>query len=161
MKDTNQKAVVDVVILLVIMLASAYMFAASGSFADETKLFPRIVSTAVFVCRAAKLALTARAFLPPKDSAAASGDEVPAKKALLNRRQLILLAASVLYVALLNPIGFLPCTIAILLALPYTLGYRRWKVLIPFAFLISIAFYAIFRYGFYIKLPAGVLSGLL
>ena len=44
MKDTNQKAVVDVVILLVIMLASAYMFAASGSFADETKLFPRIVS---------------------------------------------------------------------------------------------------------------------
>ena len=73
----------------------------------------------------------------------------------------MVLAASLLYVVLLVPIGFLPCTIAVLIALPYMLGYQRWKVLIPFAVVITVAFYVIFRYGFYIKLPAGVLSGLL
>jgi len=159
MKDSNKQAVSDIVILLVIMLVSAYMFAASNSFADETKLFPQIVSIAVFICCAAKLALTARSFLPRKDGGHAAGEG--AKKTLFNQKQLILLAAAVLYVVLLRPIGFLPCTIAVLVALPYMLGYRRWKVLIPFAVIIAIAFYGIFRYGFYVKLPAGVLSGLL
>lgn len=155
MKDKNPPAAADVVILVAIMLISAYMFAVSGSFAEETRLFPRIVSTAVFVCCAAKLALTARTLLSNRAEGAA------AAKRLFNRSQLVLLAAAVLYVVLLNPIGFLPCTIAVLLVLPWLLGYRRWKVLIPFAVIISIAFYVIFRFGFYIRLPEGVLSGLL
>lgn len=156
MNDMKKAAAADIVILVVIMLVSAYMFAASGTFADETKLFPRIVSTAVFLCCAVKLALTVRA------SGRTEGQQAgPGKKRLFSRKQAVVLAASALYVVLLTPIGFLPCTIAILIALPYALGYQRWNVLIPFAVVITVAFYAIFRYGFYIKLPAGVLSGLL
>lgn len=153
MNDMKKAAAADIVILVVIMLVSAYMFAASGAFADETKLFPRIVSTAVFLCCAVKLTLTVRACGRTEGQCE--------KKRLFSRKQAVVLAASALYVALLTPIGFLPCTIAVLIALPYALGYRRWKVLIPFAVVITVAFYAIFRYGFYIKLPAGVLSGLL
>lgn len=143
------------VILVAIMLVSAYMFVASSSFAAETKLFPQIVSTAVFLCCAAKLALTVRAVRKTE------GEADSGRKRLFNRKQAVLLAASVLYVVLLVPVGFLPCTIAVLIALPYMLGYQRWKILIPFAAIITVAFYVIFRYGFYIKLPAGVLSGLL
>ena len=154
MSDTKKAAAADIVILVVIMLTSAYMFAASGPFAAETKLFPRIVSTAVFLCCAAKLALTVRA-------AGKAEGQSAGRKRLFSRNQAVVQAASLLYVVLLVPIGFLPCTIAVLIALPYMLGYQRWKALIPFAVVITVAFYVIFRYGFYIKLPAGVLSGLL
>nr|WP_326183727.1 tripartite tricarboxylate transporter TctB family protein [uncultured Oscillibacter sp.] len=164
MKDSKKKAsVADIVILLAIMLVAAYMFAASNSFAAETKLFPQIVSAVVFLCCVGKLALTVWTLRAPKS--AAQGGDAPSsaggKHALLSKNQLMVLVIAVLYVALLNPIGFLPSTIAVLIALPYLLGYRKWKVLIPFAVIITVAFYVIFRYGFYIKLPAGILSGIL
>lgn len=165
MKESKKKAsIADVVILLAIMLVAAYMFAASNSFAAETKLFPQIVSAFVFLCCVGKLVLTGLALRAAK---APAGDGMDAraamggKQALLTKNQLVVLAVAILYVVLLTPVGFLPSTVAVLIALPCLLGYRRWKVLIPFAVIITVAFYVIFRYGFYIKLPAGILSGIL
>lgn len=164
MKESKKKAsVADVVILLIILLLAVYMFAASNSFAAETKLFPQIVSAVVFLCCVGKLALTL-GHLRDEKRAAPEGADAQAcgrKQAPLSRNQLIVLAAAVLYIALITPVGFLPSTIVVLIALPYMLGYHKWKVLIPFAIIITVAFYVIFRYGFYIKLPAGILSGIL
>lgn len=164
MKDSKKKAsVADIVILLIIILLAVYMFAASNSFAAETKLFPQIVSAVVFLCCVGKLALTIGNLRDEKNAVpdGAGAQTAGGKQALLSRNQLVVLAAAVLYIALIVPVGFLPSTIAVLVALPYMLGYHKWKVLIPFAVIITVAFYVIFRYGFYIKLPAGILSGIL
>lgn len=163
MKDTTKKTTVtECVILLVILLAAGYMFVSSASFAAETKLFPQIVSGVVFLCCLVKLALDLRTLHPAKAAGQPQQEkETAARKPLFTKEQLFVLATAVLYVALLQPVGFLPCTVAVLIALPWLLGYRRWLVLIPFSLAITAAFYLIFRYGFYIKLPAGILSGLL
>lgn len=162
MKDFNKKAsAADIVILLVIMLVAAYMFVASNSFADETKLFPQIVSATVFICCAAKLGLMIWAIGTSKCGGRTEAVTAQEKKTLFTKKQLMVLVVSVIYVAILNFVGFLISTIIVLIVLPYMLGYHRWKVLVPFAVIVTVAFYMIFRYGFYIKLPAGILSGIL
>ena len=70
---------------------------------------------------------------------------------------LLLIVVAFLYVALMEPVGFIITTIVLFIALPAILGSRNWKVLIPVAVISTIVFYLIFQKGFYVNLPAGIL----
>ena len=68
---------------------------------------------------------------------------------------------TILYAAALNPLGFILSTAAALLVLPRAFGYKNWKVIIPVALVFSLGLYFLFSNVFYIRLPAGILKGIL
>ncbi|MBI4608415.1 MAG: tripartite tricarboxylate transporter TctB family protein [Candidatus Rokubacteria bacterium] len=64
----------------------------------------------------------------------------------------------VLYLALLDTVGYLLLTPVTLAALIVFLGFRRWPVLVPVAVLTPIVVYYGFRWGMKILLPEGLLD---
>ncbi len=150
-QDSKKFVSVDLIILCLIAAASVYMFCSSISLSVESKLFPQIIAAVTFVfCIYAigKNILTARAATPAQSQTPA----VP--KRLFH---LVLIGIAVLYVLLLQPVGFLICTAALFLAIPLVLGNRNVKVLIPVAVLATVIFYLIFKKCFYVNLPSGIL----
>jgi putative tricarboxylic transport membrane protein len=64
----------------------------------------------------------------------------------------------VLYLALLDPVGYLLLTPPALAALMAFLGFRRWPVVVPVAVLTTAVVYYGFRWGMKILLPEGLLD---
>lgn len=142
----------DLCILALISIASIYMFCASIPLSAEAKIFPQVVSTVTFifcVYSIGKLFL-----LPVSGSKAATGQG----KAAPLFHHFLLIAVALLYVVLLNPVGFLLCTIALFIAVPMILGNRNLKLIIPMAVISSVLFYVIFKMFFYVNLPSGIVT---
>ena len=149
----------DMLILVIISIGCIYMFCASIPLQGESKIFPQLVSAVTFIfciyaigknVMKAKAEAAASAAAPETDTAA----PVAGPKKI---NHLLLVVIAFLYVALMEPVGFIITTIALFIALPAVLGNRKWKVLIPVAVISTIVFYLIFQKGFYVNLPAGIL----
>ena len=143
----------DLLILIIISIACIYMFCASIPLQGESKIFPQVVSAVTFVfCIYAigKNVWSVRSKMAEENDALN-----PAGPKKINH--LLLIVVAFLYVALMEPVGFIITTIVLFIALPAILGSRNWKVLIPVAVISTIVFYLIFQKGFYVNLPAGIL----
>ena len=92
-----------------------------------------------------------------------SGEKAEDKKSILQRipNHYLAMIGTILYAAALNPLGFILSTAAALLVLPRAFGYKNWKVIIPVALVFSLGLYFLFSNVFYIRLPAGILKGIL
>jgi putative tricarboxylic transport membrane protein len=67
------------------------------------------------------------------------------------------LAALLVYIFLLEPVGFLLSTILFLLVIPFVLGFKKKVTTVLVAFLFSSVMYYSFNYLLNITLPQGIL----
>ncbi len=65
------------------------------------------------------------------------------------------------YVFWMPSLGFVTASFLLLSALFFLLGERRWYVGIPLAAVFSLLIYLAFQKGLQVRLPAGILEGLL
>ena len=73
-------------------------------------------------------------------------------------RQIAVVVALLLYIALLEPAGFLLSTIAFLLSMFVAIGRQSWPRSIVYAIAGSGLCYALFKLALGVQLPAGVLG---
>lgn len=73
------------------------------------------------------------------------------------RRPALLLAALVVYVWLLEPLGYPVTTTALCVVALRILRTRRWSVTLAVSVVLALASYLLFRRGLGVELPAGTL----
>jgi Tripartite tricarboxylate transporter TctB family len=61
------------------------------------------------------------------------------------------------YLVVVFVLGFPIATFLYLLACPRLMGYRRWKILIPYGVLLTSAVFLIFGYALHVRFPTGLL----
>ncbi|MFN2747129.1 MULTISPECIES: tripartite tricarboxylate transporter TctB family protein [Bacillus] len=66
-------------------------------------------------------------------------------------------ASLIIYITVLEIIGFLLSTVLLLIVLPAVLGYRKWKTAAAVSLIFSSAIYVSFHYLLNIMLPQGVM----
>ena len=116
--------------------------------------FPLIVSVIVVLLSAA---LLFQSLGSPDDTAAPDGSVT-----LPNARRLALwaLAAFIAYVVLLMPLGFIVATVPFFAVLMVLFGERRPLLVAVGAVAATVILYVVFRHGFGIFLPRGLLAGI-
>ncbi|WP_144460831.1 tripartite tricarboxylate transporter TctB family protein [Siminovitchia fortis] len=70
----------------------------------------------------------------------------------------IVLASTLVYIGILEPIGFLISTIAFLIIMPLVLGYKKKVTTVVTAVIFTGLIYYAFNYWLLISLPQGILS---
>ena len=111
--------------------------------------FPTIIVAAVMVLSAAMVIAgvkgehTARAADPSRDR---------------SREPILAIGAFLIYLAALPHIGFILCSIPFFGVLMYLYGSRNWIMMIIVSVVLPLVLYTIFRHGFQIVLPRGILA---
>lgn len=77
------------------------------------------------------------------------------------RRGLILLVAALAFVALLNPLGFVPTSIVFLSLMMLVMGLRKPAVVLSVPALITAGVWGVFEKLLHLSLPPGILSSIL
>ena len=73
------------------------------------------------------------------------------------RRGALLLLLCLVYIELMTPLGFILSTFGFLTTSPYLLGWRRWKVSVLIALLMSFGIYALFAVVLGVVIPKGIM----
>lgn len=73
------------------------------------------------------------------------------------RRGALLLLLCLVYIELMAPLGFIFSTFGFLAISPYLLGWRRWKVSVLIALLMSFGIYALFAVVLGVVIPKGIM----
>lgn len=84
-------------------------------------------------------------------------EESPFKHLQLKPGLLMLLLAAV-FIELLEPAGFIISTFIFLAVGPYVLGWRKWKISLPLAVVLSLGIFALFNNYLLVPLPEGIFS---
>ncbi|KGA97535.1 hypothetical protein AJ85_00010 [Alkalihalobacillus alcalophilus ATCC 27647 = CGMCC 1.3604] len=79
---------------------------------------------------------------------------IPKKEALM---LLGVMALILIYITVLEIVGFVIMTAAFIIICSRFLGYKKWGVNIATALIFSVGAYSLFNYGLAIRLPAGLL----
>ena len=136
-------------LLLLILCGFAFAFLLETTKLGPTAaLFPRLVAEATllaFVIGLAIRLMTTRATTAKRPPAATSFGTA--------------LALQAGYVAMVVLLGFPIATLMYLLACPRLMGYQRWKILFPYAVLLTSAVFLAFAYVLHVRLPRGLLWG--
>jgi tripartite tricarboxylate transporter TctB family protein len=144
-------------LLLVILCGFALAFLFETTKLQQTAaLFPRLVAEAsllVFVIAGALRLLKSSA--TAVEEADSMSGKTP-KNALSFGAALALQAG---YVAACFFLGFPIATLIYLLACPRLMGYQRWKILFPYAVLLTSAVFLAFAYVLHVRFPRGLLWG--
>lgn len=149
----KNKNVPDSLVILVLGLAlGAYSLIGFFTAAVHTAwilspyLFPLLLSVFAVLLSAA---LFAEGRAEAGQSCADSAK--PAARGLKNLLAVAL--TSLVYCALLSPLGFLPATVLFLAALLWLLGERRWWMIAAVALLTPLVLYALFGIALGVRLP--------
>jgi len=127
-------------LLLLILCAFALAFLLETTKLGQTAaLFPRLVAGATLFIFVIGLAFRR------------------ADSTLEKRPQTAAVALQAGYVAMIVLLGFPIATLMYLLACPRLMGYPRWKVLIPYAVLLTSAVFLAFAYVLHVRFPQGLL----
>ncbi len=73
------------------------------------------------------------------------------------RRGALLLLLCLVYIEFMTPVGFVLSTFGFLTISPYLLGWRRWRVSVLMALLMSFGIYALFAVVLGVVIPKGVM----
>ncbi len=114
-------------------------------FAPEPGFFPWIGG---LLLAALSLCLLVRVLRSPSDAAAPAAEWV---------RPALLLAALVLYVLLLEPLGYPLTTTGLCVVTLRILGTRRWSVTLGVSLALALVTFFLFTRGLGVELPAGAL----
>lgn len=161
----------DIILGVFLTIISAYLFMDSYSIKimkepvspiDTARFFPRlvfgglvIIGIAMTVLGVMKLAET-RATVP-------TGEKLEASKLAL-QRGVIAVACIAVFILLMEPLGFVPTAVIYMVGSMFFMGSKEvWKpkAYIITAVIIAVACYFLFREFVYVRLPAGILEGVL
>ncbi len=141
----------DRFVALIIIGVSIYLYTRTGRFLDETSVdpisaafFPRAILIALMACSAW---LVLKSKMPPAVFPAPAGVALGAVQI-------------VVYVMLIEPVGYFIVTPLFLLIFPATLGYRRWGWLAGLALGGTVLAYGVFTRVLGVPLPMGVLENI-
>lgn len=164
-KKTTTKSVInaDLVITAIIAIVCVYMLTASGSFRFLGRLFPQVISAVTLLACVAQAIITIR---KSRAAVAGTGDEAKTGKAKdvaadanpAARNHLLIAVIAVIYLCLMPVLGFIVCTLAIMMVIPPLLGYRNRVVICILAIVLTLSFYIVFKRFFYVPLPQGILT---
>lgn len=128
------------VIFGLVALYAASRLAFGTARAPETGFFPTLVAASLVIFSAVALAERPEHFEPAEGAA----------------RTWIVIAAVALYAALIQRVGFIACTAALLLLLLRGIGRRSWAASFAVSLLATVVCYEVFtRLG--LPLPVGIL----
>lgn len=147
----------DLIIGAVLAAVSALVFALTFGFPHLTvalspTVFPRFVSGGLFVLSAILMAQGARCCVV----GGAAGIEkaaLPRPKWSFVLRFALTVADALLYVAILEPIGYLLATPIFIAGVMLIFGERRWYRIVLASVLAAVVLYALFRTVFRVPLP--------
>tara|TARA_B100000315_G_scaffold260594_1_gene323284 strand:+ start:5402 stop:5875 length:474 start_codon:yes stop_codon:yes gene_type:complete len=156
MSNMRTRNLIAAIILLLLCAGYAYLTANLPTRAIENTTQPSFFPWVVTVCMAVlSLALLAQGLLPLVSQQAPKAFDVPAKRLIYG------LILSVAYFILLPTLGFLAANIPFFAGLMYLYGERRPLLIAAGSILISLVIFYLFREGFQILLPSGILQGVM
>ncbi len=152
-------------------VVSAYLFASSFSIkimkapissVDTPRFFPQLVFGALIPIG---IVLVVRGLLKAKRrrETAPSGERLGAKVLAL-KRSIVALLAIVIFIAGMEPVGYIPMAVLYMLFNMFYMCEREaWRPVLFLTVSIAVALlsYFLFRQFVYVRLPAGVLKGVL
>lgn len=161
----------DVILGVFLTVFSAYMFMDSFSIKimkepvspiDTARFFPRLVfGTLVIIGIAMAIMGWKKRF---ENKATAPSGEKLASSVLALQRGLIAVLSIALFMLLMEPIGFIPTAILYMAGSMFFMASKEaWKpkAYIIVSIIVAIACYFLFREFVYVRLPAGILGGVL
>ena len=129
---------------------------------DTARFFPQLVFGALMPLG---LALIVRGFIKAKGlkKTAPEGEKLEAGVTAF-KRSVVALAAIGVFIALMEPVGYIPMAILYMLFNMFYMCERKaWKpwLFVIVAVVVALATYFLFRQFVYVRLPAGILKGVL
>lgn len=119
------------------------------SIPPKSAFYPRIISIAIIILG---LAITYNA-VRAAGAAPVNPGQPAAKKEISYSSVALIAAYLVIYYFAFQYIGYTIPTFLMIMAASVTLGYRKWKILIPTALLVSIGLYVAFSQIFNVRFP--------
>lgn len=162
----------DVYASIFLMVFAVIMYVATYSIQRLTisqigsEFVPRLVAVGIFLCSAALLIKGIRSLKQQSTGGQTKQEEVDAQTKEENSsfRAFPVVATLVLlvfYIALIREIGFLIMTVIYLFLQFYVLAHkskRSFPLFLILSVVVSVTVYYVFRYGFHLMLPAGILG---
>ena len=148
----------DNIINIALFIFAIFMLFQSKNYTLEARRFPQSVAGVMLVLSGYTVVIS---FLKYKKNKVDEVAEVFIKtkrtQDLKDYSWLMVIAFGILYFMLLRPLGFIITTMAIMIATPIILGYKKYIVIIVLALTFTLGFYWIFTSAFFIPLPKGIL----
>lgn len=121
------------------------------SIPPKSAFYPRMISIAIMILG---LVIALNAVKAAKAAKAAPGKpEQAAKKDISYSSVALITVYLFVYYFAFQYIGYTVPTFLMIVAASVTLGYRKWKILIPTALLVSIGLYVAFSQIFNVRFP--------
>ena len=149
-------------LILFIMSFSIPLMKEPVSAVDTAKFFPQLVFGTLMPLG---ILLIIRGLIRAKDLKASAPEGEKLEKGIVAfKRSIVALAAIAVFLLLMEPLGFIPAAILYMLFNMFYMcekaAWRPWLFVIV-AVLVAVASYFVFRQFIYVKLPAGILKGVL
>ena len=142
--------------LLLFCAGYAYLTANLATRAIENTTQPSFFPWVITACLTIlSLSLLIQAVIPKFSQMVPKSSGIPPKRAILAS------VLSIIYLALLPFLGFIGANILLFSGLMYLYGERNLIKNIIFSVLVSVVIFYLFREGFQIRLPSGILEGIL
>ena len=156
MNNMRMRNLIASLFLLLFCAGYAYLTANLASRAIENTTQPSFFPWVITACLTIlSLCLLVQAFIPNFSQTVPKSSGIPPKRLILA------LLLSIIYLPLLPFLGFIGANILLFGGLMYLYGERNPIKNIIFSALISTIIFYLFREGFQIRLPAGILEGIL
>ena len=161
----------DIFLGVFLMLFSVYMFMESFSIKivkepvsplDTASFFPRLVFGVLFIIGVSMTGM-GRSKLEANKSSVPTGEELSASVLAL-KRSVITFAFIFSFILLMVQLGFIPTAIIYMVTSMFFMASKEiWKpkAYIITAVIVALACYFLFREFLYVRLPAGILEGVL
>jgi putative tricarboxylic transport membrane protein len=156
MNNMRMRNLIASLFLLLFCAGYAYLTANLATRAIENTTQPSFFPWVITACLTIlSLSLLIQAVIPKFSQMVPKSSGIPPKRAILA------LVLSIIYLALLPLLGFIGANILLFSGLMYLYGERKLIKNIIFSVLVSVVIFYLFREGFQIRLPAGILEGIL
>lgn len=136
---------------LVILVFTVIYFLLGVNYPIKARIFPNILTVLLIILSIVMILQGLNIISSPKKI-----------KSGINKREIFYLSSIaiilILYIILMNIVGFIPVTIIFLISGMWYLGYRKWWKNILIAVIGVIFIYYIFTQIMYVPLPAGILG---
>lgn len=139
---------------LVLDFLCVFVFAMSFTFPPEAAIFPQISSAVLFVL---SCYLMFASFKGKKDEATATVKQ----EGFQYGSAVLLIAGFIAYALLLNLLGYIIATLALVYYTIYVIGYRKTKWLIMTSIISVAVTYAVFRWLLSVPLPTSFITRLI
>jgi len=156
MNDMRMRNLIASLFLLLFCAGYAYLTANLATRAIENTTQPSFFPWVITACLTIlSLCLLVQAFIPNFSQMVPKSSGIPPKRLILA------LLLSITYLPLLPFLGFIGANILLFSGLMYLYGERNPIKNIIFSVLVSVVIFYLFREVFQIRLPAGILEGIL